>query len=169
MANLVTSGWTPGANVSAYSTLALAPSRGDAPAAGTAIETVAASAAGVATHVTLANDTGYVLQQASPLRTVRARIADSVTATGRATATGTTTSGSANVTSVTATAGSVQVGQRIAGTGIHPGSRVKSFSAGTIVMTDKATASGVGVALDLSGANEPKARVLRDRDKRGTS
>ena len=167
MANLVTSGWSGGANVSAYPANAMPMSRDGAPA-GTAIETVAASAAGVATHVTLANDTPYVLYQASPYRVVRARIADSATETGRATATGTTTNGSANVTSVTASAGSVQVGQRIAGAGIPNGSRVKSFNAGTIVMTDKATASAT-VPLDLAGAKDPKAKVLRDRDKRGTS
>ena len=143
-------------------------SRDGAPAAA-AIETVAASGAGVATHVTLANDTPYVLYQASPYRVVRARIADSVTETGRATATGTTTSGSASVTAITVLTGAIVPGQRIAGPGIANGSRVKSYSAGTAVLTDKATASGVGVALDLTGAKEAKARVLRDRDKRGTS
>ena len=167
MANLVTSGWSGGANVSAYPANSMPMSRDGAPAAA-AIETVAASGAGVATHVTLANDTPYVLYQASPYRVVRARIADSVTETGRATATGTTTNGSASVTSVTASAGAVVVGQRIAGAGIPNGARVKSFSAGTITMTDKATASAT-VPLDLVGAKEAKARVLRDRDKRGTS
>jgi hypothetical protein len=168
MANLVTSGWTAGANVSAYPGSALALSRGEAQAAGSAIETVAASAAGVATHTTLANDTGYVLQQAGAARTVRARIADSQTETGRATGTGTTTSGSASVTSVTATAGTIVVGQEILGAGIPRGSRVKSFSAGTVTMTEKATASAT-VPLDFTGAKNPRARVLRERDKRGTS
>jgi hypothetical protein len=167
MANLVTSGWAPGANVSAYPSAALPPTRDGAPA-GTALETVAASAAGVATHVTLANDTAYVLYQASPYRAVRARIADSATETGRATATRTPTSGSASVTSVSPSVGSVQVGQRIAGAGIPNGARVKSFNAGTITMTDKATASAT-VPIDLSGAKEARARVLRERDRRGTS
>jgi hypothetical protein len=157
-----------GANVSAYPAASLPGTRDGAPA-GTAVETVAASAAGVATHVTLANDTAYVLYQASPYRAVRARIADSVTETGRATATGTTSVGSVSVTAVTVTSGTVQVGQRITGPGIPSGARVKSFSAGTITLTDKATAAGTGVALELSGAKEAKARVLRDRDKRGTS
>src|SRR4051794_1920910 len=168
MANLVTSGWAGGANVATYPANSMPTSRDGAPAAA-AIETVAATAAGVATHVTLANDTPYVLYQASPYRVVRARIADSVTDTGRATATGTTSVGSVSVTAVTVTSGTVLTGQRITGPGIPSGARVKNFSAGTITLTDKATAAGTGVALELSGAKEAKARVLRDRDKRGTS
>jgi hypothetical protein len=168
MANLVTSGWAGGANVAAYPANSMPGTRDGAPAAA-AIETVAANAAGTATHVTLANDTPYVLYQASPYRVVRARIADSVTETGRAVATGTTTSGSASVTSVTPTVGTVVVGQRITGPGIPSGARVKNYSGGTITLTDKATAAGTGVALELSGAREPRARVLRERDKRGTA
>jgi hypothetical protein len=141
MPNLVTRGWTAGQNVGAYPANSLPPTRDGAPAAA-AIETVVADAAGAATHVTLSADVPYVLFQASPYRAVRARIADSVSDTGRAVATGTTTSGSASVTSVTPTAGTVLVGQRVAGPGIPPNTRIKSYSAGTAVLTNKATASG---------------------------
>jgi hypothetical protein len=111
-----------------------------------------------------------VLYQASPYRVVRARIADSVSDTGRAVATGTTTSGSASVTSVTPTAGQVLVGQRVAGPGIPPNTRIKSYSAGTAVLTNKATASGVGVALWTSwAARTGRREVMQERDRRGTS
>jgi hypothetical protein len=168
MANLVTSGWAGGANVAAYPANSMPPTRDGAPAAA-AIETVAANAAGTATHVTLANNTPYVLYQASPYRVVRAQIADSVSDTGRAVATGTTTSGSASVTSVTPTAGQVLVGQRVAGPGIPPNTRIKSYSAGTAVLTNKATASGTGVALDIVGGKDRAAKVMQERDRRGTS
>lgn len=168
MPNLVTSGWSAGANVSAYPSNALPSTRDGAPA-GTALQTVAASAGGVATHTTLVADTPYVLYQASPYRAVRAHISDSATALGRATATGNTTNNSATVSSVSASAGAVIVGQRIAGAGIPNGARVKSVSGNTITMTEKATATATGVALDLAGAKDPKAKVLRDRDGRGTA
>jgi hypothetical protein len=168
MPNLVTRGWTVGQNVGAYPANSLPPTRDGAPAAA-AIETVVADAAGAATHVTLSADVPYVLFQASPYRAVRARIADSVSDTGRAVATGTTTSGSASVTSVTPTAGTVLVGQRVAGPGIPPNTRIKSYSAGTAVLTNKATASGVGVALDIVGGKDRAARVMQERDRRGTS
>lgn len=168
MPTLVTRGWTAGQNVGAYPANSLPATRDGAPAAA-AIETVAADSAGAATHVTLSADVPHVLYQASPRRAVTARIADSVTETGRATATGTTSVGAASVTAVTTTSGTILVGQRITGPGIPSGARVKNYSAGTITLTDKATAAGTGVALELSGAKEPRARVLRDRDRRGTS
>ena len=167
MANLVTSGWAGGANVLAFPANSMPATRDGSPAAAS-LETAAASAAGVATHTTLSNDTPYVLYQASPYRVVKARIADSQNETGAATGSGTTTSGSASVTSVTASAGTIIVGQEILGAGIPRGSRVKSFSAGTITMTEKATASAT-VPLAFTGAKNPRARVLRERDKRGTS
>jgi hypothetical protein len=167
MANLVTRGWTPGANVSAYGGLSLAASRGDAQAAGAAIETVAADAAGTATHITLANDTPYVLQQAGAARTVRARL--STQDTGRTVGTGDVTNGSPTVLNAAATVGAWRVGQRITGTGIPPGTFIKNIVTTTLTMTNNATATNVGTALEGHGGFKWQAKLAQRRNAVGTS
>lgn len=169
MANLVTSGWAGGANVAAYPANSLAPSRESGAPAGAALETVAANAAGTATHATLSNDTAYVLYQASPRRVVNARIASSHVDRGVATGTGNTTAGSTDIASSAASLGAFVVGQRLAGPGIPNGARIRKIVGATLTMTEKATATATGVTIEATDSKGAAARVLRERDKRGTS
>jgi hypothetical protein len=167
MASLITRGWTPGANVSAYGGLSLAASRGDAQAAGAAIETVAADAAGTATHITLANDTPYVLQQAGAARTVRARL--STQDTGRTVGTGDVTNAALTIANAAATTGTWRVGQRITGIGIPPGVFIKSISGATLTLSQAATATNVGTALEGHGGFKWQAKLAQRRNAAGTS
>lgn len=168
MANLVTRGWAGGANVIAYPANALAPSRDGAPA-GASVETVAADAAGTATHLTLADNTPYLLYQASPYRVVRARVASSATDRGEAAGTVNTTNGSVSFASLAATSGAFLVGQRVSGPGIPRGTRIKTLSGGAGTFDRKATATGTGVAVEAAGGKDPLARTMRRRHDRGTS
>jgi hypothetical protein len=77
--------------------------------------------------------------------------------TGRATGTGNTTSGSAALASVTATTGAFAIGQRIVGPGIPPGTFLIAGSGASWTMSDKATATASGVALEGHGARVPAA------------
>jgi hypothetical protein len=72
------------------------------------------------------------------------------TITGR---TGTTTSGSPNVTAIAASMTGITAGQAISGAGIPAGTYVISVNAGasTLVMSKNATASATGVALTFTG------------------
>ena len=167
MANLVVGGWPAGASVKAYPAAALTPGSDGVPA-GAAAETQTASAGGVATFTTLADNTPYVLHTAG-VRPVRARIKTSHDERGVATGTVNTTSGSATFSTLTATAGTWRVGMRISGPGIPRGTRIKTLSAGAGTFDRKATATATGAAVEGDGANDPKAVLMRRRHDRGTS
>jgi len=159
-----------GTTVGAYLNATPAAGHDGAPP-GTAVESQAIGAGGTATFTTLAADTPYVFAAnvSGTWRKVRARIGDSIAARGIATGIGSTTSGSKTVTSASTTVGTFTVGQRIAGPGIEPGTRIRAVSGGTLTLTDNAKATGVGVALEAFGANDKAARIIRDRTGRGTS
>ena len=63
--------------------------------------------------------------------------------------TGTTTSGSNSVTSVSSTVG-LAVGMPITGTGIASGSTISAIGSGTLTLSKNATATGTGVALSVT-------------------
>lgn len=86
-------------------------------------------------------------------RYVTVRSTLDVTATGRATGTATTTSGSAALTSVSASTGAFAIGQRVAGTGIPGGTFLIAGSGGSWTMSGPASASAAGVAIEGHGAN----------------
>ncbi len=88
---------------------------------------------------------------------------------GTFTATGDTTSGSAVLANVTASAGAVQAGMRITGPGIRPGTRIFSVSGGSVTMTATATASATGVTLRGDGAYTWQAKLRRRRQALGTT
>jgi hypothetical protein len=77
---------------------------------------------------------------------------------GRATGTATTSSGSANLTSVSATTGAFAIGQRVVGPGIPGGTFLISGSGASWTMSDKATASAT-VSIEGHGAS-PSVAVL---------
>lgn len=92
-----------------------------------------------------------------------------VTDTGKGIGTGDTAIGSAALANVSASSGSFQIGQRISGPAIPPGTFLISGSGASWVMSDKATANGTGVALEGHGAARWRARVMRRRSLAGTS
>lgn len=102
------------------------------------------------------------------LRT-RSTLDVSTTAIGIGSGTGNTTNGSADIASASASSGSFQVGQRISGPGIPAGARIKKIVGGTLTLTEKATATAVGVALQAEHAGTWRAQVERRRDAIGTS
>ena len=138
---------------------------------GAAVESQAVASNGRATFTTLSSDRTYIFAASvnGEWRHVQARISSSQADRGVATGTATTSSGSATVTSATATTGAFVVGQRLAGPGIPPNARIRAVSGGTLTLTEKATASGTGVAVEASNAKDATARVLQERNRRGTS
>lgn len=71
---------------------------------------------------------------------------------GRATGTATTTNASASLTLVSPTTGAFAIGQRVVGAGIPAGTFLISGSGASWTMSDKATASAAGVAIEGHGA-----------------
>lgn len=102
-------------------------------------------------------------------RYVTARTTADTFDAGGAAGTGTTSSGSKSVTSVSASSGSFREGQIITGPGIPPQTRIDSVSGNTLTLDAAATASAVGVALVAYGAFTPRARGRRRRAAAGTS
>lgn len=105
---------------------------------------------------------------------------------GSATGTATTTSGSAALSSVSATTGAFAIGQRVTGPGIPPGTFLIGGSGGAWTMSAAATASASGVSIEAHGARVPvavlgaavlpqtqgsrwRARVMQRRSAIGTS
>jgi hypothetical protein len=84
-------------------------------------------------------------------RSLRVRSTLDVTDYGRATGTATTSSGSANLTSVSASTGVFAIGQRVTGPGIPAGTFLISGSGASWTMSDKATASAT-VSIEAYGA-----------------
>lgn len=66
-----------------------------------------------------------------------------------------TTSGNATLANVSSTTGLV-VGQLLTGTGIASGARIQSIGAGSLVMTENATANGTGVTI----TNEALSKII---------
>lgn len=111
------------------------------------------------------------------------------TDTARGVGTGDTASGQFTLLNVAAASGAFAIGQRITGPGIPPGTFLQSGSGASWVMTDKATATGSGVAIEGHGASPAvaggpggigaslvtlnitrwKARVAQRRSAAGTS
>jgi hypothetical protein len=72
--------------------------------------------------------------------------------TAGAAGTGDVTSGSETITSVTTTSRAFLVGQTITGAGIPAATRIARLEAGTIILSQAASASGTGVALTVAEA-----------------
>jgi hypothetical protein len=102
-------------------------------------------------------------------RYLRARSTLDVHDGGTATGIATTTSGSPNLTTVSATTGAFVIGQTITGPGIPAGTRLKSGSGASWVMDANATASAIGVSVSAYGANDPCAKIKRSRAAIGTT
>jgi hypothetical protein len=88
---------------------------------------------------------------------------------GTFTATGDTTSGSTSVANASASAGSIQAGMRVTGSGIPAGTRIHSVSGATLTLTAAATATATGVTLLGDGAYAWRAKVRRRRAALGTA
>lgn len=173
MANLVLSRsdlFPVGTSVGAYPAGAAPPSH-DGPPAGAALESQTVASNGTATFTTLSNDTAYVFAATvgGASRKVQARLSDSVAARGRAVGTANTTNGSAALASVAASAGAFVIGQRITGPGIPPGTVLISGSGASWTMSDKATATATGVAVEAYGASRWQARLMARRAALGTT
>lgn len=140
--------------------------RGDLPPGGPILETQTV-ASNIATFTTLAADTPYTFYAAATGQYLNQRL--STTDLGKAVGTGDTTSGSAALATVAATSGTFQIGQRITGPGIPPGTFLIAGSGASWTMSDKATASATGVALEGHGAYRWRARLMRRRAALGTS
>jgi hypothetical protein len=83
---------------------------------------------------------------------VRARSTLDKTDAGTGIGVGDTSSGSAALANVAASSGAFAIGQRITGPGIPPGTYLVSGSGASWTMSDKATATALGVALQAEGA-----------------
>lgn len=167
-----------GTSVGAYPASAARRSSQDmAPAAAAATESQVVDAAGTATFVALAADTDYVFyalvggqHRYTKGRTKTATGVSSVRgALGQATGTANTTSGSAALSSVTATTGAFQVGQLISGPGIPAGTTLIAGSGASWTMSAKATATGTGVAVQADAGRTWAARLKARRVAIGTS
>jgi hypothetical protein len=90
-------------------------------------------------------------------------------AQGRAVGVATTSSGSTGLTGVSASSGAFQVGQQVSGPGIPAGTYLTGGSGASWTMSDKATASGVGAAVEGHRAYSWRAQVMRRRVAVGTS
>lgn len=141
----------------------------EGPTPGVAVETQTVGAAGTAAFVALAADTPYVFYAlvSGEHRKLRARV--SSFDYGRAAGTGDTTSGSTALANVAATSGAFAVGQRVTGPGIPAGTFLVAGSGAAWTMSDKASATAVGVALEGHGAQRWRAVVKRRRLAIGTS
>lgn len=87
---------------------------------------------------------------------------------GTFTATGDTTSGSATVLNASASAGTIQAGMRISGSGIRAGTYIISVNSTTLTLSATATATATGVTLLGDGAYVWRAKVRRRRAAAGT-
>lgn len=102
-------------------------------------------------------------------RSLRVRSGDSLAALGRGTGVGSTTAASASVTAAVAAAGAFLVGQRVSGPGIPAGARIVAISGGTLTLTEKATATAAGVALEAHEGTSWRARARARRTALGTA
>lgn len=100
---------------------------------------------------------------------LRVTASDSVAAQGRATGVGDTSSGSNTLLNVTTVTGAWVVGQRVTGPGIPAGTFVQGVSGSTLTLSDKATATATGVALEGHRGGTWRAQVMRRRAAIGTS
>lgn len=137
---------------------------------GAATESQVVDAAGTATFTTLTTDVPYVFAAnvSGTWRKVRGR-AGTPLDTGRTVGTGDITNGAATVANAAATVGTWRVGQRITGAGIPVGTFIKSISGATLTMSNNATATTVGVALEGFGGKSWRATVSQRRNAIGTS
>lgn len=126
--------------------------------------------AGTATFTTLTADTPYVFAAlvSGTWRKTRARVG-TPTDTGRTVGTGDTTNGAATVANAAATVGTWRVGQRITGPGIPAGTLIKGISGATLTMSNNATATATGAALEGHGGLRWSAKVAQRRSAIGTS
>jgi hypothetical protein len=131
------------------------------PPAGTAIASGTVDAAGNVsiTNAGILSLVRYVLYAnvGGEHRYVRVRSMLDKHDAGTATATGDTTNNSTALANVSASAGSVAVGQTVTGAGIPGGTYLVSGSGASWVMSAKATATASGVALAFYGARAPVA------------
>lgn len=136
---------------------------------GAATESQAVGAAGTATFTTLATDTPYIFAALvnGVWVKVRGRVATPFDS-GRTVGTGDTTNAAATVANAAATVGTWRVGQRITGAGIPPGTFIKSISGATLTMSNNATATAVGAALEGHSGKTWRAKVAQRRNAIGT-
>lgn len=123
--------------------------------------TVASDGSLSITNAGISSYTGYVVaaQVGGVWNYARVRSTLDISDTGTAAGTGNTTSGSASLSSVSATQGAFAVGQRITGPGIPAGTFLIGGSGASWTMSAKATATASGVALVAYGASAPVATV----------
>jgi hypothetical protein len=157
-----------GTSVGAYPNATPAADHDGAPP-GAPFESATVDAAGLATFTTLAVDTPYVFAaNVGGWRKIRGRVGTPLDS-GRTVGTGDTTNGAATVANAAATTGTWRVGQRITGAGIPVGTFIKSISGATLTMTNNATATAVGVALEGHGGKSWRASVAQRRSAIGTT
>jgi hypothetical protein len=158
-----------GTTVGAYPNATPAAGHDGAPP-GTATESQVVDAAGTATFTTLTTDTPYVFSAnvAGAWPKVRGRVGTPLDS-GRTVGTGDITNGAATVANAAATVGTWRVGQRITGTGIPVGTYIRNISGATLTMSNNATATTVGVALEGHRGLAWSAKVAQRRNAIGTS
>jgi hypothetical protein len=71
-------------------------------------------------------------------------------------------------TNAVATVGSFQIGQRLSGTGIRPGTLIQNVVGGTLALSQTASATATGVAVQGEGGLRWKATIMRRRAAIGT-
>lgn len=157
-----------GTTVGAYPNATPAADHDGAPP-GAATESQVVDAAGTATFTTLATDVPYVFAaNVGGWRKVRGRVGTPLDS-GRTVGTGDTTNGAATIANAAVTVGTWRVGQRITGAGVPVGTYIKSISGATLTITNNATATATGVALEGHGGLRWSAKVAQRRNAIGTS
>lgn len=160
----------PSTTVGVYPAGAITP--GEAPRSA-ALTTAATDSAGAfsATNAAILSGTRYALaaQVDGQWRHAFVRSTLDIFDSGTFTATGDTTNGSVTVSNASASAGSIQAGMRITGSGIPSGTRIQTVSGATLTLTAAATVTASGVTLRGDSAYVWRAKLRRRRAALGTA